>query len=84
VGKIGVSFVSRDPGDSHGREGGGYLTGGGLGGEEGDGMCIAVFLVWGLSGVSVGGTVGVWMDLSGISGVCFGRALVWCCHHIET
>ena len=35
MGKIGVSFVSRDPGDSHGREGGGYLTGGWLGGEEG-------------------------------------------------
>jgi hypothetical protein len=48
------------------------------------GMCIAVFLVWGLSGVSVGGTVGVWMGLSGIFGVCFGRALVWCCRHIET
>ncbi len=35
MGKIGVSFVSRDPGDIYGREGGRYLTGGGLGGEEG-------------------------------------------------
>ncbi len=59
MGKIGVSFVSRDPGDSHGREGGGYLTGGWLGGEEGDGMWITVFLVWGLAGVSVGGMMGV-------------------------